>query len=99
MRLSQHPGFLDGWPGEPGGAFERRHVAPLDGADVLVEAYLQRTVGSNEPSIALRTLYQGSENTRDMRASDDGFAEAMVRFLNLNTGRTTTEIGELEVDF
>lgn len=99
MRLREHPGFLDGWPAEPGGAFGGSYASPLDGGDILMEVLLQRAVGSDEPSVVLRTLYQGGEHTRDNRVRDEQFAEALVRLLNLNAGRTIKEIGELEVDF
>jgi hypothetical protein len=99
MILREHPGLLDGWPAQPGGVFGRSYAAPVDGGDILVDVFLQRAMGSNEPSVALRTLCQGDEHTRDLRAGDEEFAEALVRFLNLNTGRMMKEIGELEVDF
>lgn len=99
MRLREHPGLLDGWPAQPGGAFRRSHAAPVDGDDILVDVFLQRAMGSNEPSVALRTLCRGDEHTRDLRVGDEQFAEALVRFLNLNAGRMMKEIGELEVDF
>jgi hypothetical protein len=96
MRLRKHPGFLDGWPAQAGGA---SYAAPPDGSDILVDVFLQRAEGSDEPSVALRTAYRGGEHTRDFRVGDQEFAEALVRFLTLNAGRMIKEIGELEVDF
>ena len=99
MRLREHPGFLDGWLVQPGSPFSRSYAARLDGGDTLVDVFLQRAVGSDEPSVAVRTVYRGGEHTRDFRVGDQEFAEALVRFLTLNAGRTIDEIGELEVDF
>jgi hypothetical protein len=99
MRVREHPGFLDGWPAEPSGAFGRSYVAPLDRDDILTEVYLRRTVSSDEPNVVLRTLYRGGEHTRNNRVGDQEFAEELVRFLGPNVGKTIGEIGEMEIAF
>ena len=60
---------------------------------------MQRAAGSDEPSVALRTVCRGGEHTRDFRPGDQEFAEALFRFLTLNAGGMIKEIGELEIDF
>jgi len=99
MKLREHPGFLDGWPAEPGGAYDRYYVSPTDRLDVLTEVVIKLAVGSEYASVVLRTKYQRHVVTRDNRVRDDQFAKRLVGFLQTQIGKTIEEIGETEVDF
>lgn len=99
MKLREHPGFVDRWPGEPGGAFAQGHVFPIDRLDVLSEVFLQSAVGSDLPSVVLRTIYQCKQNTRDNHVRDDQFAKTLADFLKTQVGKSIEEIGETEVEF
>jgi hypothetical protein len=99
MKLREHPGFVDAWPGEPGGPVDRYYVSPIARRDVLSEVILQIAVGSDSPSVVLRTMYQGKQSTRDNRVRDDKFAKELADFLKTQIGKTIEEIGETEVNF
>jgi hypothetical protein len=99
IKLRDHPGLLDGWPAQPGGAYVSSTKFPIDGVDTLQEVFLQLAVDSADAGLALETTYRGARYTRDLRVCDDNFAEKLSDFVRQHGGETIEEIGNLEVSF
>lgn len=97
--VHKHPLLRDQWPPDPGGAFNKSYVAPLDGLDVLEQVYYYAPVGDEKANVALLTRYGGHQHTRDILLSDPAFASKLASWLRQHIGKTIQQIGNLEINF